>query len=154
MDRGENMGRLERIWIKRAHRGPMDPVERGVLTTGMGLAQSANYGGRRQVTIVSTERWAEMMAELAAAVDPSARRANLLVSGIDLADTRDRELRVGGCLLRIGGETRPCERMEEAHTGLQRVMSARWGGGAWAEVVEGGDITVGDEVAWVADGGS
>jgi len=143
------MGRLERIWRKRAHRGPMDPVDSGVLDEGRGLRGSANYGGRRQVTIISAERWAEMMELLRADVDPSARRANLLVSDVNLADTRDRVLSIGTCLLRIGGETRPCERMEEVRSGLQDVMRARWGGGAWAEVIAGGEIHVGDLVDWV-----
>jgi MOSC domain-containing protein YiiM len=142
------MGRLERIWSKRAHRGPMDSVSTAVLEADRGMRGSANYGGRRQVTIVSAERWREMMDALRADVDPVARRANLLVSGLDLIDTRDRVLRVGTCLLKIGGETRPCERMEEAHPGLQGVMSHRWGGGAWAVVVDGGPIAVGDEVVW------
>ena len=143
------MGRIERIWLKRAHRGPMDRVESAVLEHGRGVAGSANYGGRRHVTIVSVERWAEMMARLHADVDPSARRANLLVSGIDLTDSRGRVLAAGPCRLLIGGETRPCERMEEAHAGLQDVMRDRWGGGAWATVVAGGEIHAGDAVEWI-----
>jgi MOSC domain-containing protein YiiM len=142
------MGRLEQIWIKRAHRGPMDPANQAVLEAGKGLVGSANYGGRRQVTIISAERWAELVALLGAAIDPSARRANLLVSGIELADTRDRVLRVGSCRLVIGGETRPCERMDEAHAGLQAAMTSRWGGGAWAIVERGGAIGLGDDVDW------
>ena len=39
------MGRLERIWIKRAHRGLMDPTPEAVLEAGKGLIGSANYGG-------------------------------------------------------------------------------------------------------------
>jgi MOSC domain-containing protein YiiM len=142
------MGKVERIWTKRAHRGPMDPVERATLEAGRGLVGSANYGGRRHVTIISSERWAELMAVLDANIDPSARRANLLVSGIDLVDSRDRTLLVGPCRLRIGGETRPCERMEQAHAGLQEVMRARWGGGAWATIEAGGEIRNGDAVSW------
>jgi MOSC domain-containing protein YiiM len=142
------MARLERIWIKRAHRGVMDPVDTAVMEEGRGLRGNANYGGRRQVTIISSERWAEMMVALGADVAPSARRANLLVSGLDLENSRDRVLRVGSSLLRIGGETRPCERMEEAQQGLQAIMRDRWGGGAWARVVVGGDIHIGDVVEW------
>jgi len=108
------MGRLEQIWIKRAHRGLIDPARKAVLEAGKGLLGSANYGGRRQVTIISVERWAELMVLLGADIHPSARRANLLVSGVELAETRDRALRVGSCRLLIGGETRPCGRMEEA----------------------------------------
>jgi len=142
------MGRLEQIWIKRAHRGVMDRATAAVLEAGKGLVGSANFGGRRHVTIISAERWAELEAELGAEIDPSARRANLLVSGIALADTRNRVLRVGSCRLLIGGETRPCERMEEAHAGLQEAMKRRWGGGAWALVERGGPISLGDEVTW------
>jgi MOSC domain-containing protein YiiM len=144
------MGRLERIWVKRAHRGPMDPVAHATLEAGRGLVGSANYGGRRHVTIITVERWAELMSLLPAAVDPSARRANLLVSGIDLIESRGRTLLVGGCRLRVGGETRPCERMEEASPGLQEAMRARWGGGAWAVVDIGGEIYPGDPVRWDA----
>ena len=142
------MGRLEQIWIKRAHRGPMDAAPAGMLETGKGLVGSANYGGRRQVTIISAERWAELEALLDASINQSARRANMLVSGIDLVETRDRILRVGACRLLIGGETRPCERMEEAFPGLQEAMRSRWGGGAWAQVEQGGEIRVGDDVSW------
>ena len=100
------------------------------------------------MTIISSERWSELMNELGASIDPAARRANLLVSGMDLENSRGRELQVGSCLLLIGGETRPCERMEEALTGLQEAMRSRWGGGAWAEVVLEGSIAVGDDVQW------
>jgi MOSC domain-containing protein YiiM len=142
-------GKLERIWIKRAHRGPMDPTDVGVLDPGRGLRGSANYRGRRQVTIIAAERWAALTAALGADVNPSARRANLLVSGIELEGTRGRVLCVGACRLLIGGETRPCERMEEAHAGLQEAMRPHWGGGAWAEVLDGGEIRVGDLVEWL-----
>jgi MOSC domain-containing protein YiiM len=143
------MGRLQQIWIKRAHHGLMDSASEGRLEAGMGLVGSANYGGRRQVTIIATERWAELEAVLGATIDPSLRRANLLLSGIDLVESRGRVLSVGPCRLLIAGETRPCERMEEAHPGLQEAMRSRWGGGAWALVEQGGEIHVGDEVRWV-----
>lgn len=142
------MGRLERIWTKRARRGPMDPQERATLVANDGIEGDANRGGKRQVTLIASERWAELMAELGANVDPSARRANLMLSGIDLEESRGRSLRVGPCRLLIQGETRPCERMDEARPGLQAAMRSRWGGGAWAEIVEGGEISPGDAARW------
>ena len=126
----------------------MDSVSSAMLDEGRGVRNSENYDGRRHVTIIATERWSALMDQLGASIDPSARRANVMVSGIDLENTRGRHLLVGGCTLLIGGETRPCERMEDALTGLQEAMRSRWGGGAWAEVVRGGSIAVGDDVQW------
>jgi MOSC domain-containing protein YiiM len=142
------MATLERIWLKRAKGGPMDPVEIAQLEVERGIRGNANRGGKRQVTIISRQRWAELMDALGADLPPSARRANLMVSGLDLVDSRGRVLRVGDTRLKINGETRPCEQMEDAHAGLQQLMRDRWGGGAFAEVLDGGEIHVGDTVEW------
>ena len=126
----------------------MDAVSSAAVDVGYGLRGNANRGGRRQITIIARERWGELAALLNADLDPRLRRANLMISGIDLAGSRGRLLRVGETLLRINGETRPCERMEEAHAGLRAAMRERWGGGAFAEVIRGGVIHVGDPVGW------
>lgn len=141
-------GRLERLWIKRFHRGPMDAVERATLRAGRGLAGNADQGGRRQVTIIARRRWDGVNEALADDVDPALRRANLLVAGIDLDRTRGRTLRVGSCRLLIRGETRPCEQMDAARPGLRGALQPAWAGGAFAEVLDDGEIAVGDAVAW------
>jgi MOSC domain-containing protein YiiM len=143
-------GRLEAIWIKRAHRGPMDATRSARLVAGRGIVGNADQGRKRQVTLIAQEKWSDLMRSLGADADPSARRANLLLSGIDLADTRGRILTIGACRLRIAGETRPCERMDEAVPGLRRAMDPAWGGGAFAEVLDDGSIDVGDPVRWIA----
>lgn len=143
------MGKVERIFIKRAKGGRMDDEPHALLRAGRGILGNANQGGRRQVTILSVERWSELMAQLGSTLSPRARRANIVVSGIDLQETRGRTLMVGACRLLIGGETRPCEQMEAALPGLQAAMRERWGGGAFAAVIDDGEINVGDHVDWV-----
>ena len=141
-------GRLERMWIKRFHRGPMDAVERATLRAGRGLVGNADQGGRRQVTIIAHRRWDGVNQTMADDIDPAVRRANLLVDGIDLDHTRNRTLRVGSCRLLIRGETRPCEHMEAARPGLRGALDPPWAGGAFAEVLDDGEIAVGDVVRW------
>ena len=141
-------GRVEAIWLKRAHRGVMDEVTDATAVAGQGLEGSVGRSRRRQVTIIEREVWERLMKELGADISPSSRRANLMVSGVSLANTRGRTLRIGGVRLEIGGETTPCERMDEALPGLRAAMSTDWGGGVFAQVMDDGLITVGAVVAW------
>ena len=126
----------------------MDPQLRATLVAGRGLVGNANQGGKRQVTILAQETWDRITSGLAEPPDAAARRANLLVSGVDFANARGRVLRVGGHRIRIYGETRPCEQMEAAASGLQAGLSEPWGGGVFGEVLDDGDIAVGDMVVF------
>ena len=143
-----NEGRLEAIWLKRAHRGKMDPVASALAIEGQGLEGSVGRSRRRQVTLIERETWERLMDESGADASPSGRRANLMLSGIRLAETRGRVLAIGPVRLAIGGETTPCERMDEVVPGLRKLMIPDWGGGAFAQVLTGGAINVGDAVHW------
>jgi MOSC domain-containing protein YiiM len=127
----------------------MDALDRAELKPGDGLVGNADLRTRRQVTLIEAERWEDVRAELGERdLDPRLRRANLLVRGVPLAESRGRVLRVGPTRVLIHGETRPCRLMEDAHPGLQRALEPDWRGGVYAEVVEGGPIAVGDRVEW------
>ena len=143
-----DQGRLEGIWIKRFKGGPMDAAPTARLDAGQGIAGNANGGGRRQVTIIEQEAWHRVTAGLGSRADPATRRANLMVSGIDLRDSRGRTLRIGACRVRVYGETRPCNLMEESLPGLREALGSDWGGGAFGEVLDDGEIAIGDTVAW------
>jgi MOSC domain-containing protein YiiM len=145
----ESEGVLEAIWIKRAKRGPMDPAPSARLLAGSGIEGNADQGGWRQVTVIARESWDRMMSVLDTQVDPSARRANLLVRGIDLREARGRVLHVGTCRIEVRGETRPCERMDEAYAGLRAVMRADWNGGVFGVILDDGEIRIGDPVRLV-----
>ena len=141
-------GRIEAIWIKRFKRGPMDAVTEAEMVNRRGLVGNADQGGRRQVTLIDAAVWEQVMKELNANLDPSLRRANLMVRGIDLAQSRKKILQLGACRVRIFNETKPCERMDEALLGLQKALYDDWRGGAFGEVMTGGIVRVGDVARW------
>src|SRR5688500_8125272 len=140
--------RVEALWTKRAHRGPMDSVQEATLVAGQGVQGSVGRSRRRQVTIVAREAWAAATEKVGHDPGAASRRANILVSGIELANTRGRVLLVGSCRISIGGELTPCERMDEAAPGLRRALEPDWRGGVFGQVLDGGTVRVGDVVAW------
>ncbi len=124
----------------------MEPNDSAELVAGKGLVGCVNQGGKRQVTLLDAERWTKLMAEVGGELPPSARRANLLLTGIDLENSGGKTVRIGDVELFIHGETLPCEQMDAAMPGLRTAMGPRWYGGAYAEVVSGGAIQLGDVV--------
>jgi MOSC domain-containing protein YiiM len=126
----------------------MDAADAVQVKAGKGIVGNADQGGKRQVTLIEQEVWQVLMQRMKAGASPAARRANLLVSGVHLAETRGRTLKIGGCRFRILGETKPCERMDEVLAGLQEAMYEDWRGGAFAEVLNDGEVCVGAAVEW------
>ena len=144
-------GELLAIWAKSAPRQPMIPHSEGVLVEGKGLEGSAPTNGKRQVTVLSEEAWRRATEESGLAeTGPEARRANLLVSGVELDQTLGRTLAVGETHILIHGETKPCSRMGDIAPALHEALRPEWRGGAFGEVVRGGPIRVGDAVRWVS----
>lgn len=142
-------GRVEAIWLKRARGGSMDPVQRARAVAGRGLHGNADQGGARQVTVLERRAWDAAAAEVGEpALDPRLRRANLMVSGVDLADTRGRILAVGAVRIRVRGATRPCRQIEESRPGLRAALAVEWRGGVYGEVLDNGEIALGDAVEW------
>jgi len=120
----------------------MERVSEAELVAGRGIAGNANQGGWRQVTIIDEESWREATEELGMDVDPSARRANVMVRGINLENSRGKKLILGGCLINIRGENPPCRLMKE----MQEPLRPHWRAGVFGQILEGGTIRVGDKV--------
>jgi MOSC domain-containing protein YiiM len=139
-------GRVEAIWIKRSHRGVMDPAREVNFVADGGIELDANFWHTRQVTVIEKEVFDRIRRSLPDAT-PAMRRANVMVSGVRLAQSRGKVLRMGGVRILIRGETRPCERMDEQCPGLREALASDWGGGVHGAVLDDGLVRVGDEAA-------
>lgn len=139
-------GRVEALWTKRALRGVMDPADAVTMVTGKGIENDANFGrSKRQVTIIEKEVFDGIIADLPE-VEPSMRRANIMVSGIRLVESRGGLLTLGNVRIQLFGETRPCERMDAQVDGLTDALDPDWNGGAYGVVLDDGVVSVGDAV--------
>jgi MOSC domain-containing protein YiiM len=112
------------------------------------MVGDVNHAAARPITVIEGDAWDRALAVLGDTVDPAARRANLMVRGVSLEDSRGKVLRIGACRIRFRGETRPCHVMDEAREGLRTALADEWRGGAYGDVIEGGPVAVGDPVAW------
>lgn len=142
-------GKVQALWLKEERKKPMLPQRRITLVKGKGIKNNV-AGKKRQITIIQKETWEGLMKELGLSLDPSTRRANLMISGLELRNQRNRILRIGKCRLLVIDETKPCRQMDEAWEGLCVAMTDNWAGGSYAEILDDGDVTVGDEVFWEA----
>jgi len=140
-------GRLIGIARRPAHRAPMQTVEAALIEADGGV--EGDHKGkkfpRRGVTILAREAWEAALAELW-----TARRANLLIEGVELPRALGGIVAVGPVVLEITYPTTPCKRMDEARDGLMRALYPEWRGGVTCRVLEGGRVTIGDPVAVLA----
>ena len=129
-----------RLWTRAASRAPVEDRDVLELAAGEGVVGDHTFGSKRHVTIVFEDDWQAATDALGKDVDPSARRANVLLSGGGGLAWIGRTIRLGDAVLEIRGETRPCHVMDEAAAGLQEALGPEGRSGVWGVIVEGGQV--------------
>ncbi|MGV6805606.1 MAG: MOSC domain-containing protein [Ruegeria sp.] len=111
-----------------------------------GFNGDRSRAGKRAVTLIQQEHLAAIGSYLGRGpVAPEVLRRNLVISGVNLAALKGREVQVGDAILRLTVVCAPCSRMEEAF-GYGGYSAVRGHGGWCAEVVRSGPVAVGDAV--------
>jgi MOSC domain-containing protein YiiM len=131
----------------------MELVDHAAVTQGHGVfgdyrgAIQPGKSGRRQVSLIEAESWADALRELGKDVSWEQRRANLLVQGIRLPREAGQVIAIGSSLrIETTCECDPCIRMEEIAPGLKAALTPDWRGGVLGRVIADGEIAIGDEV--------
>ncbi|WP_170751691.1 MOSC domain-containing protein [Ruegeria lacuscaerulensis] len=138
-------GRLEWIGLRPDRRADVQPVD-NVLISADGLEGDRARAGKRAVTLIQQEHLVAIGSYLGRGpVAPEILRRNLVVSGINLAALKGREVQVCEAILRFTVICAPCSRMEDAF-GKGGYSAVRGHGGWCAEVVKPGRVKLGDVV--------
>lgn len=145
MARWAQTGTVDWIGLRPSRLADMQIV-RSVQVTEAGLIGDRARAGKRAVTLMQAEHLMAIGGFLGqGSVSPAAMRRNIIVSGVNLAALKDRDVAVGTAILRLTVICAPCSRMEETfgHGGYSAVR----GHGGWcAEVIAPGTIQLGDAV--------
>lgn len=144
IDSGTRTHEILRCWLRPKEAGPMSESETLTLVADQGIEGDHTFGRMRHVTLIFEDAWKAAASEIGMEVDPSGRRANVLVKGVGGLEWVGRKARLGEALLHIRGETKPCPVMEKAAVGMQKALAPDGRAGVWARVIEGGVIRRGD----------
>ena len=138
-------GRVEWIGLRPDRRAGIIAADEALVSPN-GLDGDRSRAGKRAVTLIQQEHLAAIGSYLGQGpTAPEILRRNLVVSGINLAALKGREVQVGEAILRFTVICAPCSRMEEA-LGKGGYSAVRGHGGWCAEVVRPGRVALGDPV--------
>jgi MOSC domain-containing protein YiiM len=147
-------GRLLGIYVAAQAAGPAQALDRVRVLAGRGLegdryaAMTGTFSdrpGRRDVTLIESEALEAYERESGNKLSPAEARRNLLTQGLRLNDMVGREFQVGAVRLRGLRLSEPCTHlMRLTHPGTLRGLVHR--GGLVAEVLNDGELRVGDEI--------
>jgi MOSC domain-containing protein YiiM len=131
------------LQLKPAEGAPMKPVQSVTAITDHGLKDDANAGrSKRQVLLIERELLDEFQLPVGSV------RENITVQGMPLAGmAAGTRVRAGKALLEVTLDCAPCQFIEDKRPGLRAAMEGKRG--TLFKVIEGGAISVGDELVVV-----
>ncbi|GIT88500.1 MOSC domain-containing protein [Roseobacter sp. OBYS 0001] len=143
--RHAQLGAVTWIGLRPARRAPLVACARAEVGA-TGLTGDHGTSQKRAVTLLQAEHLPVIGAMLGrGVVTPEELRRNLVISGINLAALKNRQLQIGDVVLEVTGICAPCSRMEEI-LGPGGYSAVRGHGGWCARVLQSGQINCGDAV--------
>lgn len=133
-----------KLWCRPVEGGPVEPRDALELTSAGGVMGDHTFGGKRHVTLIFEDDWAAGCAELGRDVDPSGRRANVMLSGGNGQRLVGQTIRLGDVRVEVKSITAPCPIMNQAATGLMDALKPDGRAGVWGLVLDEGTLRPGD----------
>ena len=109
--------------------------------------RGANADSRdTQVSIMTEESWSLACQELNTKLHWTMRKANIIISGINLENSTGSLLKIGNFFLEITGKLPVGDGMEKQYAGLKKALTPNWRSGVTAKVLKDGVVNENDEV--------
>ena len=143
---GSKKGKVRGIAYRPTSHDAMILIDECVVNTQGHLKLEQRKLGPRAITLLSKEAWSDVCGELDVELPWQTRRANLLVEGMDLANTLGKRVQIGEVRILVHGEVKPCKLMDQQHEGLRAAINPHCRGGVFGEILEGGTIQIGDDI--------
>ena len=141
------MAELIAIGYKKVKSGHMFEVHQIKVTKAEGLTLGlSRRPSSRQITVLCEEQWQQACKTVNKVLPWTARRANLLICGIQFnAEHIGKVIHIGQLQLLITGETEPCFKMELVHPGLYDALN-NFKAGVTCKVLNDAEIQIGDSI--------
>ena len=146
------MGRIEAINITNISENNTFYVNQAILEKGKGIVNDRYYGNfkkkKEQVTLINLEEINNFNNKIKKNIEAKDFRRNIIVSGIDLNELINKEIKVNEVTLKIHEICQPCKYLQDRLKipGLVKMLLNK--SGVRAEILTSGSLAVGDIIKY------
>ena len=144
------MGKIEAINISNANEKNTFYVNQAYLEKGKGIVNDRYYGNfkekKEQVTLISLEEINKFNRQINRNIEPKDFRRNIIVSGVDLNQLINKQIKINNITLKIHEICQPCKYLQDQLKIQSLVKILVNKSGVRAEIITSGMLSVGDKI--------
>jgi len=144
------MGKIEAINISNVSEKNTFYVNQAYLEKGKGIVNDRYYGNfkekKEQVTLISLEEINKFNRQINQNIEPKDFRRNIIVSGVDLNQLINKQIKINNITLKIHEICQPCKYLQDQLKieSLVKILVNK--SGVRAEIITSGMLSVGDKI--------
>ena len=144
------MGKIEAINISNVSEKNTFYVNQAYLEKGKGIVNDRYYGNfkekKEQVTLISLEEINNFNSQVKQNIEPKDFRRNIIVSGVDLNQLINKQIKINNITLKIHEICQPCKYLQDQLKIQSLVKILVNKSGVRAEIITSGMLSVGDKI--------
>jgi MOSC domain-containing protein YiiM len=144
------MGKIEAINISNVSEKNTFYVNQAYLEKGKGIVNDRYYGNfkekKEQVTLISLEEINKFNRQINRNIEPKDFRRNIIVSGVDLNQLINKQIKINNITLKIHEICQPCKYLQDQLKIQSLVKILVNKSGVRAEIITSGMLSVGDKI--------